>query len=69
MSLSLAILIGWQLYIVEPELQAERAAYEAQQQAQKSQTSHNRSTPASEMLGAEQTKQMQLFRTMGSGYK
>ena len=31
MSLSLAILIGWQLYIVEPELQAERATYEAQQ--------------------------------------
>ena len=39
MSLSLAILIGWQLYIVEPELQADRAAYEAQQQAQQNQTS------------------------------
>ena len=34
MSLSLAILIGWQLYVVEPEMQADRAAYEAQQQAQ-----------------------------------
>ena len=31
MSLSLAILIGWQLYVVEPEMQADRAAYEAQQ--------------------------------------
>ena len=31
MSLSLAILIGWQLYVVEPDLQADRAAYEAQQ--------------------------------------
>ena len=31
MSLSLAILIGWQLYIVEPELQAERVTYEEQQ--------------------------------------
>ena len=30
MSLSLAILIGWQLYVVEPDLQADRAAYEAQ---------------------------------------
>ena len=38
MSLSLAILIGWQLYVVEPDLQADRAAYEAQQQAQKNQT-------------------------------
>ena len=27
MSLSLAILIGWQLYFVEPELEAQRAAY------------------------------------------
>ena len=31
MSLSLAILIGWQLYVVEPEMQADKAAYEAQQ--------------------------------------
>ena len=31
MSLSLAILIGWQLYVVEPEMQADRAAYEARQ--------------------------------------
>ena len=38
MSLSLAILIGWQLYIVEPDLQADRAAYEAQQQVQQNQT-------------------------------
>ena len=38
MSLSLAILIGWQLYVVEPDLQADRAAYEAQQQAQNNQT-------------------------------
>ncbi len=35
MSLSLAILIGWQIYFVEPELEADRAAYEAQQLAQK----------------------------------
>ncbi|MEK9729830.1 MAG: membrane protein insertase YidC, partial [Alphaproteobacteria bacterium] len=34
MSLSLAILIGWQVYFVEPELEADRAAYEARQQAQ-----------------------------------
>ena len=34
MSLSLAILIGWQIYFVEPELEAEKAAFEAQQQAQ-----------------------------------
>ena len=34
MSLSLAILIGWQLYFVEPELEAERAAAQlAAQQA------------------------------------
>ena len=38
MSLSLAILIGWQLYVVEPDLQADRAAYEAQQQAENNQT-------------------------------
>ena len=38
MSLSLAILIGWQLYVVEPDLQADRAAYEAQQQSQQNQT-------------------------------
>ena len=38
MSLSLAILIGWQLYIVEPDLQADRVAYEAQQQAKPNQT-------------------------------
>ena len=30
MSLSLAILIGWQLYFVEPELEAQRAAYNEQ---------------------------------------
>ena len=34
MSLSLAILIGWQVYFVEPELEADGAAYEARQQAQ-----------------------------------
>ncbi len=34
MSLSLAILIGWQIYFVEPELEADRAAYQAQQLAQ-----------------------------------
>ena len=34
MSLSLAILIGWQVYFVEPELEADRAAYEARQQVQ-----------------------------------
>ena len=38
MSLSLAILLGWQLYVVEPDLKADRAAYEAQQQVPQSQT-------------------------------
>ncbi len=33
-SLSLAILIGWQIYFVEPKLEAEKAAFEAQQQVQ-----------------------------------
>ena len=42
MSLSLAILIGWQLYVVEPEMQADRAAYEAQQAQTKAQATGQR---------------------------
>ena len=38
MSLSMAILIGWQLYFVEPELEAQRDAYNAEQAAQQTQT-------------------------------
>ena len=54
MSLSLAILIGWQLYVVEPDLQADRAAYEAQQQAQKNQTATTGQIAQTD-VGAEQT--------------
>ena len=62
MSLSLAILIGWQLYIVEPELQAERVTYEEQQIKPAIQVSAR-----SRMLGQEKTQQKNWFRTVGSG--
>lgn len=49
MSLSLAILIGWQLYVVEPEMQADRAAYEAQQ----SQTSEAGQRPQADVTAGQ----------------
>ena len=49
MSLSLAILIGWQLYVVEPEMQADRATYEAQQ----SQTSEASQRPQADVTAGQ----------------
>jgi len=49
MSLSLAILIGWQLYVVEPEMQADRATYEAQQ----SQTSEAGQRPQADVTAGQ----------------
>ena len=57
MSLSLAILIGWQLYVVEPEMQADRAAYEAQQaqQAQQTQTATTGQRPQADVSAGQGT--------------
>ena len=56
MSLSLAILIGWQLYFVEPELEAQRAAYneQAAQQSELPQPSGRQTGQSSGQL-ADQT--------------
>ena len=56
MSLSLAILIGWQLYFVEPELEAQRAAYneQAAQQSELPQPSGQQTGQSSGQL-ADQT--------------
>ena len=53
MSLSLAILIGWQLYVVEPEMQADRAAFEAQQ----TQTQANDQRPQADVTTAQDAAQ------------
>ena len=52
MSLSLAILIGWQLYVVEPEMQADKAAYEAQQ-TQQAQTNADSQRPQAGVNAAQ----------------
>jgi len=54
MSLSLAILIGWQLYVVEPEMQADRAAYEAQQ-TQQAQTNSAGQRPQADVTAGQTT--------------
>ena len=54
MSLSLAILIGWQLYVVEPEMQADRAAYEAQQ-TQQAQTQTTGQRPQAAVTAGQTT--------------
>ena len=57
MSLSLAILIGWQLYFVEPELEAQRAAYneQAAQQSELPQPSGQQTGQSSSGQLADQT--------------
>ena len=68
MSLSLAILIGWQLYFVEPELEAQRAAYneQAAQQSELPQPSGHWPDLANH-LASWQTRQRLLRSLMKAG--
>ena len=67
MSLSLAILIGWQIYFVEPELEADRAAYEAQQLAQKQAQLDGQNIPQPQSGSAGSTASQSLVETADTG--
>jgi YidC/Oxa1 family membrane protein insertase len=67
MSLSLAILIGWQIYFVEPELEADRAAYEAQQLAQKQAQLDGQNIPQPQSGSAGSTASQSLVETVDTG--
>ncbi len=69
MSLSLAILIGWQLYFVEPELEAQRATYneQAAQQSELPQPSGQQTGQSGHHLASWQTRQRLLRSLMKAG--
>ena len=67
MSLSLAILIGWQVYFVEPELEADRAAYEAQRQAQEQAQQQEQNIPQPQSGGAGSSASQSLAKVIDTG--
>ena len=69
MSLSMAILIGWQLYFVEPELEAQRDAYNAEQAAQQTQTQTQTTQSLSEAapLATDEGRRIQIETANVSG--
>ena len=70
MSLSMAILIGWQVYFVEPELEAQRDAYNEQvtaQQTQKPQPDELSTSPAAPVTTDSGTRiQIETANVAGS---
>lgn len=54
-SLSMLVLVGWQLYFVEPDLEAQRAEYNAAQMQNEGQNDLPSSSPASSQSGSSQS--------------